>query len=259
MSFRDVTFDDSDDGSVTLRPSGLWRWQQCEKRALAEIRMPVVDDRPHIAAWVGTEVHARVANPDHQVSDAGMAVYDKRTPTQNFANKQVKEIAESVTDALEMARIEIVAQEREMGLATPFDAYPWLHMTGTVDVVGLHDTYTVLLDIKTGDQLDHAWLQLGAYALLMDDIDMKPDRAIILHAPRSKWDPMGGGVTVSLHDLTPKRGDVDLLMDETLSHMSRVGAIIASETEPVARAGHHCASCPVREGCLARSLTAKEK
>ena len=135
--------------SLEVRPSKLIEWARCQLRAQHRTVHPTYKDRDpvtHIAAWLGSEAHARLAERESS-NVPPHAAFDTITPNRHTALLQVERIVETV-------RSEMVARcwrdqkyEVEVGTEQPFQ--------GTLDLFfdGRHDPTVggwAIADFKTG-------------------------------------------------------------------------------------------------------------
>jgi len=172
---------------ITIRPSSLSMWPDCQRRQAARIFQREIADAGYklrelgrsVGASVGTATHAAVANamgekmfhgtlpPDSQAEDAGMAalkesiereqvMWDATTPNLNTAQKQVRRqykvyrltLAETLIPLAIERRIEIPTRRGNI-------------LSGQIDL-----TDEGVRDLKTGTTARGNMAQYGAYAML---------------------------------------------------------------------------------------------
>lgn len=144
-----------------IRISRVRSFAECHRYAVASLSIPW-DGRLHVATWIGTAVHCRLAGweVDPRPDDL---VYDKVTSTAERADEAVEKILGAVAefDAARQPRY----MDREMPVAAVCGS---TRLTGTVDALCTIGDRTVIVDLKTGRQPHTVWVQAAIYAWLAD-------------------------------------------------------------------------------------------
>ena len=184
---------------IEIHPSALAEWMQCEKRGIHRALFPKPPAGPrieHISAWVGTAVHALVAD-DPVTPPPQFRQFDKLTPTISVAYNQIHFMATAIREHLETLHWTPIASELHLP-PVPLSGLSWswpdeLRLTGTIDLLAERwDDRGIIADIKTGKTLHKGWMQLGAYALRyaydapeVDGVELPViSELAIIHCPR---------------------------------------------------------------------------
>ncbi len=233
---------------MNIHPSQLAKWSQCERYALDEATAGIKDRVPHIASWVGTAAHKLIAGEDAP-EPLHLARFDAITPNFEQAQKQALSIYRNFTRIARWKGWRVEHSE------LPVEALVGRTMvTGTVDVIvrtGHLSTLRALLDLKTGRDAPHGWIQLGAYALALDAASVPIDRL--------------GLIAIRRQDLDESRFEDDMeklsrsvqlrpaigIMEDVKAQLERVTEVYQGEQDALARPGLHCSYCNV-SGCLLR-------
>ena len=242
---------------MNIHPSQLAKWSQCERYALDEATTGSKNHVPHIASWVGTAAHKLIAGEDAP-EPLRLVRFDAITPSFEKAEKQALSIYRNFTRVARWKGWKVEHSELAV------DALVGRTMvTGTVDVIvripGHLRTLRALLDLKTGRDAPHGWIQLGAYALALDaaavpidDLGLIAIRRQDLDESRFEEDPEKLSRSVQLR---PALG----IMEDVKAQLERVTEVYQGEQDALARPGLHCSYCNV-SGCLLRySPTRKGK
>ena len=233
-----------------ISPSQLARWMQCEKRALHQFHYP--NDSPrvvHVAQWVGSAVHAMCNDEEMPEFPKDKYVrYDHHTPTRVNALNTAHLMYAKLRHVAERNNIDILSREdRTLKMRDP----DWplnVYLQGTIDIVGFKEPgfELTIIDIKTGEDFHSAWLQLGAYAAVLDHWNPACDLLAVIHLRRKD---------LLLPDYEPQIyfNDAEKCKDLALTVVNRIVDLIHSESqEPTACPGLHCNSCNVPE-CAIRA------
>ena len=156
-----------------IRASAIQKWIQCPRYA----RRHVEGESRHVAAVVGTLVHAHLAGQDN-AELPGVVRYDSITRDLREARSQASDMARDIERLLEEQKIVITETEVELESRM-------LRMTGHVDalardVVGAR----LAIDFKTGRLLGAAWLQLGAYAAMLREREIPVESVAVVQRMR---------------------------------------------------------------------------
>ena len=221
---------------MTLHPSQLAKWSQCERYGLNEHLSPRKDRPAHISAWVGTAAHQLIAGGE--VPPAPERVrFDPITPTMDKAFGQARLIHRAFTDLVRAQGWKVLRSEY------PVSALVGRTMVaGTVDLIvaGCWGRQRAILDLKTGRSAPHVWLQLGAYALALGEMGTPVDDLGVVKIYR-------GETGASDYELRPAAP----IMAEIESQLERVTEVLEGERPAEARPGMHCPRCGVSD-CLLR-------
>ena len=225
------------------RPSNLGAWAACARHQWGR-EVAGVPRIPEVATWVGTAVHAMLAEKAFPPEPAYMH-YDSTTPNLIVAVGQVSEIASAVREQL--AAQGMVPVQWEIETIKGF-------CPGTIDVLLMRDGREPILgDVKTGVTIGAgAWLQLGAYFdsyqqtfpntrfPLMPD----PRRVAVIHAPRPKFGALTK-CTIEIRD-----GEACMVEAEHWAEQANGWADNAHDWHDVpASPGIACSSCELRREC----------
>lgn len=230
-----------------LHPSRLATWGACEAKAMAEWAAPPTakrPGRPSINTWVGSAVHAGVAGeliPD----PPEIAVYNKATPTEKVAWKQVYRMIEAVNEMLDAEQWHIREHEVEV-----FGEVNGLAVAGTIDLI-VEDALgeTVILDLKTGDLPPFgAWVQVACYRHVHE-----------MHHPDLTYAPHVGVIAVrrtpTTEDQEPpvveKRNQEEVWNGAAAAWLKRVKQLhfFPERSTPTRSPGWHCKSCVAAGEC----------
>ena len=228
-----------------IRPSQLARWMQCEKRALHQFHYP--NDSPrvvHVAQWVGSAVHAMCNGEDiPEFPKQKYVRYDYHTPTKSNAIHTATIMHQKLQNVTERHNIEVINREHKTLKMRDPDWPLNVYMEGTIDIVGLKkpDYETIVIDIKTGNTFYSAWLQLGAYAAILDHWNPACDLLAVAHLKR----------TDLLLQPEIYFNDAEKCKELALTVANRIVDLLQCE-EPTACPGLHCQNCSVPE-CAIRA------
>ena len=126
-------------------------WATCEAMAMAD---PPVEGRPSAAALVGTVAHAKLAGLG-KVQMPRRVAWDNLTQSHHHLITQAESIAVHARYLLWNGQWAMIEQEEPVVT----DDY-----TGHLDIRAWHPTMgESVIDLKTGQQIGAAWLQVGAY------------------------------------------------------------------------------------------------
>ena len=234
-----------------IRPSQLARWMQCEKRALHQFHYPNDNERVvHVAQWVGSAVHAMCNDEEMPEFPKNKYVrYDYITPTRINALNTAHLMYAKLRNVAEKNNIDVISREdrtMKMRLETwPLNVY----MQGTIDISGLKmpNFEITIIDIKTGEDFHAAWLQLGAYAAVLDHWNSpQVDLLAVIHLKRKD---------LLLPDYEPQIyfNNAEKCKELAMKSVDRIIDLIHSESDSAtACPGLHCNSCNVPE-CAIRA------
>ena len=216
-----------------MRVSDISRWSECEAYALSE---PPVERTHSVAAVVGTLAHAQLACIE-ATAEPKRITYDPITRNWTQARVHARDIAEEARRLLGVLGWTIIYQER---------ALEGLGATGHLDLMcWKQDSGDAVLDLKTGQQIGAAWLQVGGYiSLLSEDAGVWPAAQWggVLHVQRR---PLGKLVVGGL-SMRPAGG----LMDAWRIAYERIQQV-QSGAPALRTPGIHCARCPLKS-CAVR-------
>ena len=235
-------------GTIEIHPSDLVSWTKCEKKRIQRFwnPEPVAHTRTHIAEWVGSAVHARVAGLDDPPRPKEI-VFDAFSPTFTTAQAQVSVMAEQVTRTIADSLSPGSIVEYEVPFE-PLRMPGWpqnVVLVGTADMVvtTMDRNITAIVDIKTSQNFEYAWLQLGAYGLLWNRGEPSgiPDLGV-LHCPRPDYGMMNREQVL---DISFQETSVNArkCADEALSAIRRIIDLVTDRDTAVASPGIHCKWC----------------
>lgn len=207
-------------------------WATCEAKALnSPERNPVRS----AAALVGTRAHELVTGVSF--SDWPSSVtFDAITPVTSHLEVQAKAIAATATDLLTEAGWKVVEAEKQVERDG---------LIGRLDLFAFHPVHgDAVIDLKTGQNVGAAWLQVGGYLHLAAAGEFGASRwGGVLHVPRRKVHAEAKGT------LTFRNAD-DLM--DAFGALHRRARDVMSGAEPLRSPGQQCvrcqAQCPVRMG-----------
>ena len=233
-------------GCIEIHPSRLASWRSCERRAMWEHLHP--ESKPfageHIAGWIGSAVHARLAGKDLPVLPEP-ALFDDRTPTEIYARAQVNMLVTSIEAKVDPIGWKVLA--REIPVRAPVEDAV---IAGTCDLVVDTGLGKAVLDVKTGHSSYHSWLQLGAYAAALDATeDEGPTSVGLISCPR----PRVGRPEAAQIEFRPSGP----AKTDAVAVVRRVIALFNDGGEPLPNPGLHCSQCRVMD-CASRILPRKE-
>ena len=198
----------------------------------------------HIASWIGSAVHARLAGEELPAMPEP-ALFDDRTPTARHAKAQINMVVKAIEATVDPVGWKVLA--REMPVRALIEGAV---ITGTCDFVVDTGLGKAVLDVKTGHAAYHSWLQLGAYAAALDAAeDEGPASVGLIACPR----PRVGrpeAAHIEFRPAGPAKADAGAVI-------RRVSALFNDGSEPLPNPGVHCARCPVPD-CASRILPRKE-
>ena len=229
---------------IEIHCSALANWALCEKAALWRMMDPGTGDEPieHVATWMGSAVHARVAEEDPP-DEPKLIVFDKMTPNIKYARAQVERMAEAVTDKLIEVDWFVITREREVAPVDSPNWIPQLRLVGRTDLDVISASgITITADVKTSKEFFPAWIQLGGYALMQDP---EPVRVATIHCPRAAL----------VQDQPPVEiyyADAAECADEAARIMSRISELLEDGSKAVAAPGNRCRFCK-HPTCVVRS------
>ena len=217
-----------------MRISDIGNWATCEAMALES--PPRTAGRTNMAAHVGTLAHAKLAGITPALPDR--LAFDTLTPSMHHANVQSDAIAEYALDLMQERGWTPIAHEEELRRD---------EMVGHLDIRAWHSDHgEAIIDLKTGQGIGAAWLQVGGY-LYADRQTApvsNPDWGGVLHVPRVAISKDVKG-TLECREAVP-------LMQAWERSYKRIDAILNGE-RPTYSPGIHCGrcgvtDCPVRVG-----------
>ena len=229
-----------------IHASSLRSFASCEQAGLYRYRNP--ERRPpHISSYIGHKVHAEVLQDEPYIHDREDAfVYDRITPTMAKANSQAARMTRKLRRLLrEDLSIQLSETEREHEPVFVLDDAD-VRLVGRTDLTGWLDGRRVILDLKTGGDDTQAWLQLGAYALLIGDDN--PMLGVI-HAPRTT---VGGGLEEPVLRWAKKP---DEIVEHARDRVERIARLIAypHQHRPMVNPGRQCQWCD-HPDCAVRAV-----
>ena len=201
---------------------------------------PPGKDVVRISQWVGTAVHALCSGEAMpEFPNQKYVRFDRHTPTMASAINTVHLMHAKLHDAATRHGIAFVQREHKTCSMRLSDWPQNIYMSGTIDIKGLKqpDYKNVIADIKTGDLLFAAWLQLGAYAALEDAENAKDtDLVAIIHLRRKD-------VLTPGFDAKMVFNDAPACKKEAVRAADRVAKLMSFQIEPTASPGIKCSSC----------------
>ena len=213
-----------------MRISDIGNWATCEAMALES--PPRTAGRTNVAAHVGTLAHAKLAGITPALPDR--LAFDTLTPSMHHANVQSDAIAEYALDLMQERGWTPIAHEEELRRD---------ELVGHLDIRAWHSDHgEAIIDLKTGQGVGAAWLQVGGY-LTLDTPPVKPWGGV-LHVPRVRIDKDVKG-TLEFRRATG-------LLATWQCSMTRIQQVMDG-SRPTYSPGIHCTrcgvtDCPVRVG-----------
>ena len=212
-----------------MRVSDISNWAACEAMALQSPPRPA--GRTNVAAWVGTLAHALVARASVEWPER--LAYDNMTQTEHHVRLQAAAIANKALTLLTEQGWGVIGREQEVRR---------YELVGHLDIRAWHSEYgEAIIDLKTGQSVGAAWLQVGGYLFL--DKPISDTWGGVLHVPRKA---ISRDVTGTL-EFRPGRP----LVHEWAVQLDRIDAITRQGYRPTHSPGIHCGrcgitNCPVR-------------
>ena len=153
-----------------MRVSDISNWAACEAMALQSPPRPA--GRTNVAAWVGTLAHAELAGIMVEERPERFA-YDALTASDNQAIIQAHAIATCARELLVAQGWGVIGREEEVRRD---------ELVGHLDIRAWHSKHgEAIIDLKTGQGVGAAWLQVGGYLSLSDNGERWGG---VLHVPR---------------------------------------------------------------------------
>ena len=223
-----------------MRISDIDRWVNCEVEALHGTR-----ERGSLTAAlvVGLKAHAMLAGESgYQISaqHEGLVAWDDVTPTSFSASRQAMAISEAAR--LTLSEQGWVIRDLEGVVEGPEPNGD----RGRYDIIASHASFGLaVVDLKTGQGIGAAWLQVGGYLEEARNQGLALDCGGVLHVPRLK---LGRDVGATL-DVRPEKP----LRSAWIAWRQRREVVVGAGSLPLARPGQHCrrcslTDCPVRLG-----------
>ena len=213
-----------------MRISDISNWTTCEAMALES--PPRTAGRTNVAAFVGTWAHAILSNG--AAIEPDRVSYDALTPMFYHANVQAHVIANKARELMAAQGWTPIAHEEELRRD---------ELVGHLDIRAWHSDHgEAIIDLKTGQGVGAAWLQVGGY-LTLDTPPVKPWGGV-LHVPRV-------AIMKDVKGTLEFRRATGLLATWQCS-MTRIQQVMDG-SRPTYSPGIHCtrcgvADCPVRVG-----------
>ena len=239
--------------TIEIHPSTLTDWMSCERSACDRFWNP----RPHqeaaihVAAWIGTAVHAHVLETEIPPFPSRDGIrFDRITATQAQAEDQVERMTDKIRRLMdsEIVRSGMSILKREQ-VSKPWRMGHWpnnVEMVARPDLISVTaDAMRVIWDIKTSEKFTPAWLQLGAYALAEHD-DSFPLKALgVIHCPRGDCGASDGHPDLYFNH------DPEDCMEAARAVLERVVELIRTPGKSLVSPGRRCQwcdhpTCPVR-------------
>ena len=214
------------------RISDVARWTTCE--AWAMTGQETGSGRKPVAAWVGTMAHQFLGGGERawnfkQPSRHSVA-FDSVTPLPSVAISQAQDVALKAKALLDCYGLTIFESEVPVEEGS---------LRGKIDLLVIDKLSRAgVLDLKTGQTLGTAWLQLAGYLDAWDGVPLS--FAGIVHVPRSKLEPTG---TITFRDPAE-------LVKVWKATIKRVDEVVTS-ADPTYSPGTHCSRCPL-DKCAVR-------
>ena len=222
-----------------MRISSIGAWADCEVMALQSPPRPA--GRTNVAAFVGTLAHAELASIMVDERPARFA-YDTLTKSDNHAIIQAHAIAEYARDLLTAQGWGVLGREEEVRRD---------ELVGHLDIRAWHSDHgEAIIDLKTGQGVGAAWLQVGGYLTLY------AQKGTGLYSQLHKGMIQGGVLHVPRVAINKDvKGTLELRSGRYLArawdgNMGRIQEVLDGEA-PTYSPGIHCgrchvADCPVR-------------
>ena len=220
---------------IKIRVSDIAKWSQCEAYAFRGRARERDDHSLSAAALVGNIAHATLAEINYEITQP--IRWDRTTPGRPAALKQAQDIVAVARKMLADNKMTILARE------TAHASERWL---GHSDLIVRDEVSRDIgiVDLKTGQQLSTAWLQVGGYLeLAQDETIQLMIFGAVLHVPRTKdGEPKAAFAT---------RG-ADLLRQSFRAYETRIASIVDDFADELRRPGYHCRSCSL-DDCVVRT------
>ena len=232
--------------TIEIHCSDIQKWAGCTKamhhKTFSSDARP--KRMPHIASLVGTAVHAKVSGADEPEVPASV-VFDGHTPSMRIARQQVQIMSDSIK--LSLRDHSDIDFEVEL-TSLREDHWPQnVILAGRADMVGFTPDSTIFIaDLKTSHSTEHAWLQLGGYAYLMQNMGHQVDKVGVIHCPRDKV-----GMTSAAVDKSWVSGAE--VIQESIEVVERAVSILRMNERPTAAPGPACRYC-THPSCVVRTI-----
>ena len=205
-----------------MRISDIANWAACEAMALQSPPRPA--GRTNVAAYVGTLAHGWLAGipPEHP----GRLAYDSLTPTDHAVVVQAEAIAAKAQELLSAQGWGVIGREEEVRRD---------ELVGHLDIRAYHSDHgEAIIDLKTGQGVGAAWLQVGGYISLDGS---GAHWGGVLHVPRVRIDK-------------DVKGTLDLRSGEALKlawqrNEARI-RMVMDGSSPTYSPGIHCGRCGIQ-------------
>ena len=207
-----------------MRVSDIANWASCEAMALQSPPRPA--GRTNVAAWVGTLAHAELAGVMVDERPARLA-YDTLTKSDHHAIIQAHHIATCARELMTAQGWGVLATEEEVRRD---------ELVGHLDIRAWHSEHgEAIIDLKTGQGVGAAWLQVGGY---IDLSTWRPQRGGVLHVPR-----------VAIHK--DVKGTLEIRKAQPLYFAWKANLARIEEVQdgayPAYSPGIHCGRCGIQD------------
>ena len=153
-----------------MRVSDIQAWSNCETMALQSPPRPA--GRTNVAAWVGTLAHGMLSGIE--VEPPERLAFDRTTRTFGHADIQARHIADKARQLQALQGWGVMETEQEVRRD---------EITGHLDIRAWHSNHgEAIIDLKTGQGVGAAWLQVGGYLTLDRE---GAEWGGVLHIPRT--------------------------------------------------------------------------
>ena len=207
-----------------MRVSDIAAWASCETYALQSPPRPA--GRANVAAWVGTMAHGILSGMNPECPER--LAFDALTPTAQHSVIQATHIAKKARELLAAQGWGVLEAEQEVRRD---------ELTGHLDIRAYHSQHgEAIIDLKTGQGVGAAWLQVGGYISLAGS-PMVPCGGV-LHVPRVAIHKDVKG-TLEIRD----SDGLDLAWWASLKRIEEV----QGGSSPTYSPGIHCGRCGIQD------------
>ena len=246
--------------------STISEWMSCELAAHSRLIDDKGDEKrkaPHVARWIGTCTHEKIAEAYGKGAlepfFPSPVRYDGITPTEKIARAQVDILVDVAVEQMRLRGFEedirdVLSEKRFAPITSP--SWYGVHLEGTLDMAFVDANGELcILDIKTTSDVVPTWLQLGAYALLLEaNSDQKVKWLYILHVPRDRIDVITKKIDMRKGHSHFYRMDAQEPMKMAKVAMQRIAQVASGHFPCTISPGRRCRSCPVTT-CISNPRT----
>ena len=217
-----------------MRVSDIANWASCEVMALQSPPRPA--GRTNVAAWVGTLAHAELAGVMVDERPARLA-YDTLTKSDHHAIIQAHHIATCARELMTAQGWGVLATEEEVRRD---------ELVGHLDIRAWHSEHgEAIIDLKTGQGVGAAWLQVGGYLWL--------DNRLITDSATRGFVPWGGVLHVPRVAINKDvKGTLEMRPAQSLAaawitSYGRIQDVVQYGNNPTYSPGIHCGRCGIQD------------